>query len=84
MSDQQTNEVARALDMEADRAAQAALDEFMQSRTTICIAHRLSTIQHADVIVVMESGRIVEMGNHRELLERGGLYQKLHQLQFRE
>lgn len=78
------DEATSALDTEAERAVQAALDELMQGRTTICIAHRLSTIQHADVIVVMEGGRIVEMGNHRELLERGGLYQKLHQLQFRE
>jgi len=61
---------------------QAALDDLMADRTTLCIAHRLSTIQHADLIVVMEQGRIVETGTHQELLERGGLYQRLHELQF--
>lgn len=78
------DEATSALDTEAERAVQSALDELMQGRTTICIAHRLSTIQHADVIVVMDQGRIVETGTHKELLAAGGLYQKLHQLQFRE
>ncbi len=78
------DEATSALDTESERAVQAALDGLMQGRTTICIAHRLSTIQHADVIVVMDRGRIAEMGTHKELLARGGLYQKLHGLQFRE
>ncbi len=78
------DEATSALDTESERAVQAALDELMQGRTTICIAHRLSTIQHADVIVVMDQGKIAEMGTHRELLAKGGLYQKLHSLQFRD
>jgi len=61
---------------------QAALDELMKGRTTICIAHRLSTIQHADVILVLDNGHIVEEGRHAELLARDGLYHKLHALQF--
>ncbi len=54
----------------------------MQGRTTICIAHRLTTIQQADVIVVMEQGRIVELGRHSELLARNGVYRRLYELQF--
>ena len=62
---------------------QSALDELMKGRTTLCIAHRLSTILHADVIVVLEQGKIVEMGRHNELVKSGGVYQKLYELQFR-
>lgn len=76
------DEATSSLDNKAERIVQAALDELMKGRTTICIAHRLSTIQHADVIVVLDHGVIVEMGRHEELLERGGVYQKLHALGF--
>jgi subfamily B ATP-binding cassette protein MsbA len=78
------DEATSALDTESERAVQTALEELMKGRTTLCIAHRLSTVQHADLIVVMNRGRIAEMGTHQELLARGGLYQKLHSLQFRD
>ncbi|HEX3718127.1 MAG TPA: ABC transporter ATP-binding protein [Verrucomicrobiae bacterium] len=76
------DEATSALDTEAERVVQAALDELMKGRTTICIAHRLTTIQHADRIIVMENGEIVESGKHAELLLGKGVYQKLHALGF--
>jgi subfamily B ATP-binding cassette protein MsbA len=76
------DEAMSALDTESERIVQAALDELMKGRTTICIAHRLSTIINADEIVVLDQGRIVETGSHAELVRRGGIYQKLYELQF--
>jgi subfamily B ATP-binding cassette protein MsbA len=61
---------------------QAALDALMEGRTTVVIAHRLSTIEHADRIVVLEQGHVVEEGSHASLLAHGGVYAKLHRLQF--
>ena len=62
---------------------QAALERLMAGRTTLVIAHRLSTIEHADRVVAMDQGRIVEQGTHGELLARNGLYARLHAMQFR-
>jgi subfamily B ATP-binding cassette protein MsbA len=76
------DEATNALDTESERAVQAALDELMKSRTTICIAHRLTTLLHADLIVVLDQGKIVETGRHDELVRRGNVYQKLYELQF--
>jgi subfamily B ATP-binding cassette protein MsbA len=76
------DEATSSLDNESERMVQAALDELMRGRTTICIAHRLSTIQHADMILVLDHGEVVETGRHGELLARGGIYQKLHMLGF--
>ena len=77
------DEATSALDSESERAVQVALETLMQGRTTLCIAHRLSTIQHADLIVVMDQGRIVEQGQHEALLAANGTYARLHALQFR-
>lgn len=76
------DEATNALDAQIEREVQAVLDELMKGRTTFCIAHRLSTILHADLIVAMDQGRIVETGTHDELVKRGGIYQKLYELQF--
>lgn len=75
------DEATSSLDTESEMKVQLALDTLMESRTTFVIAHRLSTVQKADRIIVLEKGRIVEMGPHEGLLKKGGLYRKLHDLQ---
>lgn len=77
------DEATSALDAESERLVQAALDQAMQTRTTLVIAHRLATVLRADRIVVMEDGRVVEEGTHTALIARGGLYARLAELQFR-
>ena len=77
------DEATSALDSESERLVQQALDRLMKGRTSLVIAHRLSTIERADRIVVIDAGRVVESGSHAELLAAGGLYARLHSLQFR-
>lgn len=76
------DEATSALDTESERLVQDALDKLMTNRTTFVIAHRLSTILHADKIVVMENGEIMEVGTHNELLNKKGIYTKLYETQF--
>jgi subfamily B ATP-binding cassette protein MsbA len=76
------DEATSALDTESERHIQAALAQLLRNRTTLVIAHRLSTVEQADRILVLDAGRIVEQGTHAALIERGGLYAQLHQLQF--
>jgi ATP-binding cassette, subfamily B, bacterial MsbA len=77
------DEATSALDAESERAVQDALERLMQGRTTLVIAHRLATIEHADRVLVLEAGRLVEQGSHQALLDRNGLYARLHAMQFR-
>jgi subfamily B ATP-binding cassette protein MsbA len=77
------DEATSALDSASEQLVQEAVDRLMRHRTAFVIAHRLSTIQHADLILVVQEGRIVERGTHQELLDRAGQYAKLHNFQFR-
>lgn len=78
------DEATSALDTESERYIQAALEGLMKTRTTLVIAHRLSTIEHANKIIVMDEGRIIEQGTHHDLLNVNGHYAKLHNLQFKD
>jgi subfamily B ATP-binding cassette protein MsbA len=78
------DEATAALDNESERRVQNELAVLMQGRTTLVIAHRLSTVENADRIIVLDQGRIVEMGSHHDLLARGGLYAALHGMQFND
>jgi subfamily B ATP-binding cassette protein MsbA len=76
------DEATSALDSESERLVQKALANLLENRTALVIAHRLSTVRRADKIVVMDRGRIAEIGNHDELLKQGGIYRRLYELQF--
>jgi subfamily B ATP-binding cassette protein MsbA len=78
------DEATAALDNESERLVQEALTHLIPDRTTLIIAHRLSTVEHADQVLVLDDGRLVECGTHHELLVKGGLYSHLHKMQFRE
>ena len=78
------DEATAALDNESERLVQNALQKLMPDRTTLVIAHRLSTIEHADQVLVLDHGKLVEQGTHAQLLAQGGLYSHLHGMQFRE
>jgi subfamily B ATP-binding cassette protein MsbA len=78
------DEATSALDTESEFLVQQAIENLMANRTVFVIAHRLSTIRHADRIIVIDNGQIVQQGKHEELLEQGGLYKKLYDMQFRD
>lgn len=78
------DEATSALDTESERYIQAALENLMRKRTTLVIAHRLSTVEHADKIIVLDHGNLVEFGNHQELFALDGYYSKLYKMQFKD
>jgi ABC-type multidrug transport system fused ATPase/permease subunit len=78
------DEATSALDTESERLVQQAIDRLMRERTVLVIAHRLATVRDADQIVVLDEGRVAQRGAHDELYRAGGLYRRLHDLQFRE
>ncbi len=75
------DEATSSLDTESERLVQDAINNMMQNRTCVVIAHRLSTIRHADEIIVLQMGRIVERGNHEQLVNQHGFYKKLVDMQ---
>lgn len=75
------DEATSALDTESERLVQSALENMMKNRTSVVIAHRLSTIQNADLIVVMQKGKIMEQGTHAALMQQQGMYQRLVEMQ---
>jgi subfamily B ATP-binding cassette protein MsbA len=77
------DEATSALDTESERLVQQAIERLMRQRTVLVIAHRLATVRYADEIIVLDAGRLVQRGSHEELLRGGGLYRRLHDLQFR-
>ncbi|MCY7918765.1 ABC transporter ATP-binding protein [Bacillus vallismortis] len=78
------DDATSAVDMQTEHSIQLALKEVMKNRTTFIIAHRISSLKHADEILVFDKGRICERGTHQELLEKGGYYQKIYDLQYRD
>ena len=78
------DEATSSLDTESERYIQHAIENLMDNRTTLVIAHRLSTVEHADYILVLDQGKLVEQGDHQTLLENDGIYARLHALQFRD
>ena len=75
------DEATSALDTESERLVQDALEKLMKNRTSLIVAHRLSTVRHADRIIVLNRGRIIESGHHTNLMQQKGFYYRLHQLQ---
>ena len=77
------DEATSALDTQSEKLVQEALDRASKQRTTVIVAHRLTTVQNADVILCIEGGKVVEVGNHNELMKKGGLYSELVDTQFK-